>query len=104
VAASLANERSHLAWQRTAMSWVGAGAVVTRYFASDGFLRAETMVGVLMVLAGSLMWLAATRRYHRAHLAIRAAAEVPVPTRTIQVVWVTTVLVVLAALGVELFR
>jgi hypothetical protein len=56
-----------------------------------------------MLLVGSLMWLGATRRYHRADVSIRTAGEVTVPTRAIQMVWVTTVLVVGAALGVELF-
>jgi uncharacterized membrane protein YidH (DUF202 family) len=101
VAASLANERNLLAWQRTAMSWAAAGAVVTRYFATDGLLRPSTVVGMLMMVVGALVWLDGTRRYHRAVIAIRANAHVPVPVRAIQAVWIASVVVIATAIVVE---
>ena len=101
VLASLANERSLLAWQRTAMSWGGAGAIVTRYFASDGLLRAHTLVGVAMLLVGALMWLDGTRRYRRADAAIRRDDDVAVPVATIRAVWLATVAAITAAVLVE---
>ena len=101
VAASLANERNLLAWQRTAMSWAAAGAVVTRYFATDGLLRPSTVVGMLMMVVGALVWLDGTRRYHRAVIAIRANLHVPVPVRAIQAVWIASVVVIATAIVVE---
>ena len=103
VLSSLANERNLLAWQRTAMSWGGAGAVVTRYFATDGLLRAQTVVGMLMLVVGALMWLDGTRRYHRVADALRApgARAVAIPLATIRVVWLSTVAVTVAAVVVE---
>ena len=83
---SLANERSHLAWQRTAMSWGGAGAVVTRYFAEDGLVTAADDGGVLMIVVGALMWLdgaAATT----APVAIRRRAVRSVAGDRSDVVW-----------------
>ena len=102
VRGSLANERTHLAWQRTAMSWAGAGAVVTRYFAEDGVVRPRTATGVLMVLIGGLIWLDGSRRYRRADEAIRRGDTPVVPTATIRVVWLATVAVVTATIVVEL--
>ena len=102
VLSSLANERTHLAWQRTAMSWGGAGAVVTRYFADDGVLRPQTGIGALMLLVGALMWLDGSRRYHAADDAIRAGRSVPVPTTILRAVWSATVLVITAAVAVEI--
>lgn len=102
VLGSLANERTHLAWQRTAMSWAGAGAVVMRYFAEDGVLRPRTATGALMVLIGALMWLDGSRRYHAADAAIRRGERPQVPTRTIHSVWLATVVVTGVAIAVEL--
>jgi uncharacterized membrane protein YidH (DUF202 family) len=103
VLSSLANERNLLAWQRTAMSWGGAGAVVTRYFATDGLLRPQTVVGMLMLVVGALMWLDGARRYHRVADALRVpgAHGVAIPLTTIRVVWLSTVTVTVAATVVE---
>ena len=101
VLASLANERTLLAWQRTAMSWGGAGAIVTRYFADDGLLRPHTLVGVGMLLVGALMWMDGTRRYRHADAAIRRDEDVTVPIGTIRAVWLATVVAIAAAVLVE---
>ena len=101
VQGSLANERTHLAWQRTAMSWAGAGAVVTRYFSEDGVVRPRTATGVLMLLIGGLIWLDGSRRYRRADEALRRGATPAVPTATIRVVWLATVAVIAVTTVVE---
>lgn len=101
VRGSLANERTHLAWQRTAMSWAGAGAVVTRYFAEDGVLRPRTATGVLMLLIGGLIWRDGSRRYRRADEAIRAGRPPVVPADAIRVVWLATVAVIAVTIVIE---
>jgi uncharacterized membrane protein YidH (DUF202 family) len=103
VALSLGNERTHLAWQRTAISWAGAGAVVTRYFAADGFFRLPTIIGTLMLLVGALVWLDGSRRYHRAARAIHSGSSLPSPLRSIQAVWIATMIVAITTVVVELF-
>ena len=53
VAASTAVERTYLAWSRSAISWAGAGAFITRIFIHN---IGEAMVGVVMMICGALMW------------------------------------------------
>ena len=101
VLGSLANERTHLAWQRTAMSWAGAGAAVIRVFAEDGVLRPRTATGVLMVLVGGLVWVDGQRRYRAADAAIRAGAPPRVPVHSIRAVWLATVLAVAVTVVAE---
>lgn len=52
MAESLANERNGLAWQRTALSWLGAVAVVARYVSEGGVMHARTLLGMLMSAVG----------------------------------------------------
>ncbi|MET0909223.1 MAG: hypothetical protein ABWZ99_07115 [Ilumatobacteraceae bacterium] len=59
------------------------------------------IIGTLMLVVGALLWLDATRRSRRAVVAIREGTDVPVPVRAIQVVWAATVLVIAAALVIE---
>ncbi len=101
VRGSLANERTHLAWQRTALSWAGAGAVVTRYFAEDGVVRPRTATGALMLLIGALLWVDGTRRHRRAAEAIHRGQTPVVPAAAIRVVWVATVAVIAVVIVVE---
>jgi uncharacterized membrane protein YidH (DUF202 family) len=101
VRASLANERTHLAWQRTAMSWGAAGAVTTRYFAEDGVLRGPTLVGVAMIVVAALMWFDGERRYRTADAAIRLGASPRVSVATIRTVAAATTIAIAAAVIVE---
>lgn len=104
MAASLANERNLLAWQRTAMSWGAAGAIVTRYFVTKDLLRPQSAVGMSMLMVAALIWFDGTRRYHANAVAIRSDHALRVPQRTIRAVWIATLGVILAATVSELLE
>jgi uncharacterized membrane protein YidH (DUF202 family) len=99
---SLANERNGLAWQRTSLSWMGSGAAVTRYFADDGLLRAQTIVGWLMLAVGGSMWLGSVRRYHRNADAIRDDVATTVPLAAIRATWIASVIAIGVAIATEI--
>ncbi len=104
VLGSLAAERVHLAWNRTALSWGGAGAATVRYFADDGFLRPSTAIGFAMLMVGALSWAGGTSEYRRTMAAIRADEPVRVRGGVLRAMaWFTTV-VCLGVIAVELTR
>lgn len=57
----LANERTYLAWLRTAVNVMVLGLVVAKFITSNGELRAE-MAGVLLVGIGFLLLVYGTYR------------------------------------------
>jgi putative membrane protein len=80
----LANERTFLAWQRTAIATMGFGVVIARLNhapgAHDPGLRAalnEWHVGVLFVLAGILSAVLSATRYFKAQKSIEAGGYAP---------------------------
>ncbi len=101
VLTSLANERNGLAWQRTALSWVAAGATVTRYFASNGLLTARASIGYLMLAIGALIWFDGYRTYQHHAAAIRADQPTAASSMTLRVVGWATTLVIAAVVAVE---
>ncbi|MCW2856787.1 MAG: conserved transrane protein [Marmoricola sp.] len=74
---SLANERTLLAYQRTAIGLIGASVAVA-HFLDDGAL-AITLASVLL-LSGAVAAVGGYRRYQAADRAIRAGR--PLPTGT----------------------
>jgi uncharacterized membrane protein YidH (DUF202 family) len=98
---SLAVERNGLAWQRTSLSWVAAGATVARYFAGNGLLTARASIGYLMLAIGALIWFDGYRTYHRHAAAIRADQPTPASSMTLRVVSWATTLVIAAVVAVE---
>ena len=60
----LANERTLLAWQRTALALLGLGFVVDR-FAFEGAGVAGSLVGLGLIVVGGLASVAGTYRYLR---------------------------------------
>src|SRR4051794_11894677 len=71
---SLANERTLLAYQRTAIGLIAA-AVAVAHFIDEGTL-ALTLAGVLLV-SGALAAIGGYRRYRAADRAIRAGRPLP---------------------------
>ncbi len=101
VLGSLANERNGLAWQRTALSWVASGAAVARYFAEGGLLRPSTVIGLIMVVIGAVMWLESARRYRYDAHAIRSNEVVRSPAASIRLLWLVTTSLIAMAIVVE---
>jgi uncharacterized membrane protein YidH (DUF202 family) len=102
VLASLANERNELAWQRTALAWVAAGAGVARYFSSDGLLHARTSLGWLMIATGALIWWFGRTQYRRRVLSLQNDRPMTAPSTVLRVVWAATTVVSALVIAVEI--
>ncbi|HET6745581.1 MAG TPA: DUF202 domain-containing protein [Candidatus Limnocylindria bacterium] len=92
----LANERTFLAWVRTAVTFIGLGFAVDRLVAPD---RAGQLVGLAMVVIGGGLIIPAIVSFRRTSRAITAGGYAP-PLLT------STLLagvVVLGALGLAVF-
>jgi putative membrane protein len=83
---SLANERTLLAWLRTALALVAGGVAMTQFVPELGFPAGGPVVSVGLLLAGLGTALAGYRRYSRNETAI--AADDPLPPHP-AAAWVT---------------
>jgi putative membrane protein len=94
---SLANERTLLAWLRTALALIAGGVAMTQFAPDLGFPAGGPAVSVGLLLGGLITALAGHRRYVRNERAI--AADEPLPVSSVPT-WVTglVVLLVLALL------
>ena len=74
---SLANERTLLAWVRTALALDAAGLGVVRFAPSLGWSGSPEVVGGVLVLLGAVTAWSGYRRFLAADRAIRAGAPLP---------------------------
>ena len=74
---SLANERTYLAWIRTALALVGAGVAVIRFLPPLPVPGAREVLGAGLVLVGTLMAASSHRRWRRIEHALRTATPLP---------------------------
>lgn len=76
---TLANERTFLAWIRTALAFL-AGGIALEAFAADAFpgpLR--TGISVLLIVIGMLVSAGAALRWRRIELSMRHSRPLPLP-------------------------
>jgi putative membrane protein len=71
---TLANERTLLAWERTAIALVAASLVVF-HFLPDGWQ--EYALGVLLLVAGAIAGIGGYVRYRQVDTAVRADRPLP---------------------------
>jgi putative membrane protein len=90
---SLANERTFLAWIRTALALVAAGVAVDA-FPLSASERLQTWLAVLLVLLGMTCAIASWFRWARAERAMRTRKPLPSSGLT---AWLALGLVVVAA-------
>lgn len=103
---SLANERTLLAWLRTALAMVAGGVAVAQFVPELGIPGGSVVVSVGLLLGGLATALAGYRRWSRNESAI--AADEPLPVSPLAG-WVTgaltlLVVVVLVLVLVEAVR
>jgi putative membrane protein len=84
---TLANERTFLAWFRTALALIAGGVAVVQLVPAFAFPGARHVLGVLLTVAGGGLSLAALLRWRRVQAAMRRGEDLP-PT------WIPVVLAV----------
>jgi putative membrane protein len=77
---TLANERTFLAWLRTALALLAAGVAVVQLLPEFGIAGARRTVGVMSVALGIAVAAAAIRRWRRVQHAMERGEPLP-PTR-----------------------
>lgn len=74
---TLANERTFLAYVRTALALDGAGLAVVQFLTKVGSQRGREIVGMLLVLGGLGTLLAGYARWRSVQAAMRRAEPLP---------------------------
>jgi putative membrane protein len=74
---TLANERTFLAWFRTALALIAGGVAVAQLVPELAFPGARDLLGILLTVAGGGLSLAAVLRWWRVQAAMRRAEELP---------------------------
>jgi inner membrane protein YidH len=77
---TLANERTFLAWIRTALALIAGGVAVVQLVPAFGIPEVRHALSVLLTAGGGLLAMLAVRRWQRVQAAMRRDADLP-PTR-----------------------
>jgi putative membrane protein len=77
---TLANERTFLAWIRTALALIAGGVAVAQLVPTFGIPGTQHALSVLLTAGGGLLAALAVRRWQRVQAAMRRDADLP-PTR-----------------------
>jgi putative membrane protein len=77
---TLANERTFLAWFRTALALIAGGVAVVQLVPALAFPGARHVLGILLTVAGGGLSLTAVLRWWRVQAAMRREEDLP-PTR-----------------------
>ena len=72
-----ANERTFLAWIRTALALVTAGLVVTQLLPAFRITGGRRMVGLPLIILGTFLAVACFRQWDRNELAMRQRRPLP---------------------------
>ncbi len=102
---SYANERTFLAWNRTALASVTAGLAVTQLLPAFSVPGGRRMIGIPLIALGVVLALGSLRQWQANERAMREGRHLPpsmLPVLVAGVVGVTAVVaLVLALLGAE---
>ena len=74
---TLANERTFLAWLRTALALVAAAVAVVHLFPELGFEGSRRLVGALLAVLGTAVALGAVFRWRTVQAAMRRRSDLP---------------------------
>ena len=98
---TLANERTFLAYIRTALALDGAGLAVVQFLTAIGTHHERRIFGVLLIIAGLLAAVLGYRRWERVQAAMRRSA--PLPKSSNQAVLTGILILVSLAAAAALF-
>lgn len=96
---TLANERTFLAWTRTALALIAGGIAVVQFVPAFGIPGVRNGFSVVLTAGGGLLAALAVRRWQRVQAAMRRGEDLP-PTRVPMVLGGAVVAVTLAVLAV----
>jgi putative membrane protein len=74
---TLANERTFLAWVRTALALLAGGVAVVQILPPFAFPGARQALGLVLTLMGGGLALASVRRWRRVQAAMRRDEDLP---------------------------
>jgi len=74
---TLANERTFLAWIRTALALVAGGVAVVQFAPAFGIAGARHIVSIVLTAGGGALALLAVRRWRAVQDAMRRGADLP---------------------------
>ena len=74
---TLANERTFLAWIRTALALIAGGVAVVQLVPSFGFPGLRHALGLVLTAGGGLLAALAVRRWQRVQDAMRRGTDLP---------------------------
>jgi inner membrane protein YidH len=77
---TLANERTFLAWIRTALALIAGGVAVVQLVPAFGIPGVRHGLGMVLTVGGGLLAALAVRRWQRVQTAMRRGADLP-PSR-----------------------
>ncbi|UXA13505.1 DUF202 domain-containing protein [Mycobacterium sp. SMC-8] len=96
---TLANERTFLAWIRTALALIAGGIAVVQFVPSFGIPGVRHGLSVVLTAGGGVLAVLAVRRWQRVQAAMRRDEELP-PTHTPVLLGGAIFVVTLAVLAV----
>ena len=102
---TLANERTFLAWIRTSLALIAAGAAVTSLLPELGSPGPRSLLGLSLLLLGMTVAAMAYRRWDRNERALRSGSALPATSLTgvlaagVVVVTLALIIFVLAGTG-----
>lgn len=74
---TLANERTFLAWIRTALALVAGGIAVVQFVPSFGISGVRHVLSVVLTAGGGVLAVLAVRRWQRVQTAMRQGRDLP---------------------------
>jgi putative membrane protein len=74
---TLANERTFLAWIRTALALIAGGVAVVQFVPAFGIPGVRNGLSVVLTAGGGLLAALAVRRWNRVQAAMRRGADLP---------------------------
>jgi inner membrane protein YidH len=77
---TLANERTFLAWIRTALALIAGGVAVVQFLPTFGIDGVRQALSVVLTAGGGVLAVLAVTRWQRVQAAMRRGADLP-PTR-----------------------